>query len=230
MDTPRPELSQSPVVPAPTLFANTERARFFLFVNGILQGINSFNAWHLAAEEWIESPRTPPAWRADTFSYHTGIFRFGQSKFITECCRKLTARQDQYRAAGILVETIAVGHSNGCDILCKTLQENPSLRIDELQLIGAANSASFEKNGLNAALAQGRVDSVVVHWSKSDGVLHKGGFFGYGGLGKTGPQDVRRARGVLDVEWQNTGHSGYFHPSRFDELMTRVINHGLIPE
>jgi hypothetical protein len=242
----RPELALSPVVTAPTTPAAAARARFFLFVNGINRRENDFGAWHLSACEWIQSPRTPPTWRADVLDNYVGVFdRWArQGRIVTACCEKLTRHQRQYAAAGVDVEVVGVGHSNGCPVLCGALRENPDLRVDELHLIASAERADCDANGLNAAVARGQVDRVVCYCSADDEALRLGEWthwlsylnakWGYGNMGRVGPLNPagNRIRSVwFPTFLSGRGlHSDYFKPENFDRMMGRVINHGDGPD
>lgn len=91
------------------------------------------------------------------------------------------------------------GHSNGCDVICRSLRYIDG-HIAGAQLIAAACEADFAQNGLNAALTDGHLGKVQMCCSSDDralwaarathGLLNIVGN-GYGSLGFSGPLNVK---------------------------------------
>jgi hypothetical protein len=198
----RPELALSPVVPAPTTPAAAARARFFLFVNGINRRENDFGAWHLSACEWIQSPRTPPTWRADVLDNYVGVFdRWArQGRIVTACCEKLTRHQRQYAAAGVDVENAAVARGQVDRVVCYCSADDEALRLGEW-----------------------------THWLSY--LNAKWGYGNMGRVGPLNPAGNRIRSVWFPTFLSGRGlHSDYFKPENFDRMMGRVINHGDGPD
>jgi hypothetical protein len=208
-------------------------AHLFDFLNGINRKVNQFTGWDEDAVDWIHSPRTPANWRANNFAYSVGTFdRWRKQAGLIEAAADKLWR---WQTANPGTPTTVAAHSNGCAIACGMLRTNPGIVIDRLHLIAAAEWASFDANGLNAAVLGGRVNRVVLHCSTADeylGLAEYGQWlhwvnarFGYGSLGKSGPKDVDpRVLPFVDVVWrEGYRHSDYFAPDgRFEKTMRRI--------
>lgn len=207
--------------------------RYYLLVNGIrAEARGNVDEWPVLAEDWIEN-RTPH--KAGRYGYHVNFWDrwIWQRKHVKNVCTILSRK----RAAAPDARLFVVGHSNGAAIACAALAKDQTLRISELHLIAGAVDASFEKNGLNAAIERGQVKRVVCYCSGGDGALklakESGRFLrkvglGYGYLGLVGPRDVRAPEGVVREVWKNEyDHSSWFDGgARFDDTMARVTGGG----
>lgn len=210
-----------------------ERASFF-FVNGIRTSLADRKpddpklAWNAKADEWCEERRI----HAHTYRYFTlAITRFIEERERAEImaakiddCRGMPAWPVRYK--------IAVGHSNGADVIVKAarLCQAP---IDELWLIAGACDERFDANGLNKLLRSRKVGRVFVWASKYDSVLGTAGSWssilrpiglGYGTLGLIGPQHVDTdVRDRVFVRWcEGFSHSTYFDQGNFEATMRRI--------
>lgn len=217
--------------------------RFFFFINGINLAKNAFFDWHLNAVRWIEGDKCPENWRAEPFSYQvSAVDRWLHQKQIIAAAGKVLAGHIACRPNDPVT---VVGHSNGCAVACGMLRENPLLKIDELHLIASAETSDCDKNGINAAIHQGRVRRLCFYCSHADSALawaKRTRWLGwlnpaweYGWMGLDGPNFSKTwtvefpdgTRTMAVVKWfDGYDHSTYFEPSHFENTMARVINHG----
>ena len=201
--------------------------RLYLFVPGILQKPEGDNDWADVAVRWVDR-NTPHV--ADAYEYRSGALnRFaGQAKRVADVV-ELLARLPRD------MEVTGVGHSNGCDILLRALQERARVRFRSLHLIAAAAERDFDKNGLNRAIADGRLGRLYLYGSRKDGALLAARLtqrrtlrlfgLGYGDLGRRGPTNMDR--GVwqfVDCRWENDyGHSTWLDGAHFADTMTLCL-------
>lgn len=199
--------------------------RFFCLINGILTPTSDQHHWTNAAEAWIE--RNGCGY-ADSYRYLCGAIgrRLGHARRVADVHAMCAARAK----AGQAVHLVA--HSNGAQVAADVVARHPGLAVEGLHLIAAACPADFDANGLNAAVASGRVRDVTCYCSRSDDALKLAGAsrhlfgwlgLGYGDLGRVGPQRVARdAWPFVLTYWEDFGHSEWFAPANFDALM-RIV-------
>lgn len=191
----------------------------WIFVNGILTVPGQADNWN---------------GRATTFCLLRGQLAEKCEYFVSPIARmfgqrararKLRATLLHYQARGFAVSLAC--HSNGADVALKALRESRWPEVRRLCLIAAACDADCQRNGLNEAVEQGRVNEVKIYVGKRDLPLRfvKASFLakriGYGALGYDGPMNVSEAamaRVVTHVE-PDFGHSSWFDESNFDVLM-----------
>jgi hypothetical protein len=195
-----------------------------IFVCGI--GNLGIESWACQAERWCEVRGIP----ADRFVYRSPIF----TRFVWQWRRIQLLERVLADYKGMPLKLI--GHSNGCALICaaiKRVKIDSSLIPAELHLISPACDSSFEKNGLNAALSDGRVSQVTVHWGGKDEAMWFAAAsrtlvgwagLGYGTLGRSGPKDVAtglqaRVTGHFEPTF---GHSTWFEAVHFEETMRMV--------
>jgi pimeloyl-ACP methyl ester carboxylesterase len=120
-----------------------------------------------------------------------------------------------------------VGHSNGCDIICRAL---PSLRpIESLHLLSGACEADCWANGINSAMMAGKLTRVTCYVAGKDCAMKAAWLsralrcigLGYGTLGLTGPLRPNSAR-IVTVREQLFGHSEWFDGENFEKTMRRL--------
>lgn len=200
-----------------------KRNRVFIFVNGILNLPGSHNGWTDRAATWINS-RTKD--RAEKFEYFCGpISRRLRISFHAEALAHLIANYTGSRV-------VLVGHSNGCELICRALRVS-GVPIEDVHLISGACSPDFDRNGLNELMRAHRVLRTHVYVAEQDLPMRlakwTGKFLGllglgYGILGYKGPLNVDdeflpRVRTVTRADF---GHSTWFEPKHFHNLMVEV--------
>jgi len=115
---------------------------------------------------------------------------------------------------------VPVVHSNGGDVLLRALART-EFPFAECHFFSAACESSFDKNGLNAWLAGGRVGRVVCYTAGRDRAMQLAKWstrlfgwmgLGYGTLGLTGPRHVAPAVAdrVVEVVEPEYGHSDWW--------------------
>lgn len=189
-----------------------------------INGINTFPGdekdWNLRLDVWVDQ-NYPANVRCHPIQYLCGPIdrAFGQK----DRCAKLQQLLGEYEDWNKVV----IGHSNGAAVAIEGLRLAGWPRIEKLHLVSAACEASFNKNGLNAALRDGRIGKVVVYVSGKDMALRLASqplarLLGYGILGLRGPVNVNPVLGpgrvttMDDGPWLGYGHSGCFEDSEFD--------------
>lgn len=201
-------------------------AHVFIFVNGILANPGAHDDWTDRAVSWMHRNTVH---QAEKFEYRALVLtrRFTQGK-NADALRKLI---NAYCSDGRLIHLI--GHSNGCDIITRAIQDS-FCRVASASLISGACDASFEKNGLNVALRSGRLAGVVVYVAGRDRAMKLANItrrlvswmgLGYGTLGLSGPSDVApgfegKVETTVEPEF---GHSTWFDGSKFDATMRRIL-------
>ncbi len=202
------------------------KKRVYVFINGILNNPGDSKGWPDRACTWINSKTD---YKAEKFEY-----------FCTAILKQLWQEKRTQNLADVIFpyqfknfEIILVGHSNGCDIICRLLRE-VDIDIKEIHLFAAATNEDCRKNGINDAIADGRLEGVDYYCSENDDVLGDGNnailrpiyrFLGYGFLGCRGPK-FENFRAKSSYHWiNNYGHSDWFKPGlNFDKSMNMIMN------
>lgn len=161
-------------------------------VNGILAAPGAAEGW---TDRAVTLAHTKLGMHGEKWEHWSGIFT--RHFFQERRARGVAALADRYLAAGW--EVYLRGHSNGCDVICRSLAYVRHGAISGVQLIAAAAEADFRRNGLNDALLSGRLSRVVLCCSADDRALWAARITypvlnlvgnGYGSLGFTGPLAV----------------------------------------
>jgi hypothetical protein len=196
--------------------------RILIFVPGIVTWPGASRNWNNRA---VTHTQTTTVWKAETFEYWCGPLTraLGQKRRATQLARKL-----EFYAGWKI--TLA-GHSNGCDLIVKVLQNNPGLKVQDLHLFCAATERDFEKNGINQAMTRRAVQTVKVYLAGQDQALrfarhNFGRWLGYGVLGLLGPTNVlpqfaRKVQVLAGFPWSAYGHSTCWQ----DERLTGTMDH-----
>lgn len=198
-------------------------SRIFIFVNGILNCPGSHDGWTDKAVTWINT-RTKD--RAEKFEYFCGPI--SRRLRIGYHANELAHLIAQYSGRRLIL----VGHSNGCELLCRALRVC-GVKVESLHLISGACDADFTKNGLNDLIELGMLKRVTCYVGGRDlpmrlarwtGIVLGWFGLGYGTLGYRGP--VNMMRGVSHftriVTREEFGHSTWFEPNNFHTLMLEV--------
>lgn len=139
---------------------------------------------------------------------------------------------------------VLVGHSNGCDIICRLLScLKDGEYIHQAHLIAPAAEACFEKNGINEALRRRKLGYVSVHyggrdtamrWARLSTRLLHGLGLGYGYLGLAGPVNVdpRVSDRVTVRAFETYAHSDFFAKENRNATLASIlrIEPDLLPE
>lgn len=188
----------------------------YIIVPGIRTRPADNGAWNVRMADDIMTRCAETAPVASEFRYYAGplLRRLRQH----EHARQAASLVEKYWLAGYRLHL--VGHSNGCDLIERTIRMVSWVTIDSLHLISAASSADFEANGYNAALVAGAIGHIYCYTSRSDTAVGiwaalshrylRGWGLGYGRLGYTGPKNVPAA----------------YRPSRVDVIRRDHMEHG----
>lgn len=195
----------------------------YIFVNGIFTvAETSLGKWTEAAAQWIDRNTEDSA---EQFSYWCDVLfrRLLQQKRARELAKILETWDGR--------RIVLVGHSNGCDLICRALKLT-SVKVAEVHLFAGAVDSSFTKNGLNEAIRQERVGGLFIYSSASDEALRIAGLsqvfswlgLGYGNLGLTGPKDATdlAKEHTKEVRRDSYGHSDWFLAANFDSTMRMI--------
>ncbi len=191
--------------------------RVHIFVNGILTFPGSSRNWTGRAVTWTHLNTEA---RAEKVEYFCGPI--GRALGQRERAEKFAATLQHYQGW----QAIAVGHSNGADVILDGLRLAAWPRLEELHLVCGACEADFNTNGLNLALLNDRIGKVFVYIGDRDQALRlahtlPAQLLGYGVLGLHGPRNVRanvRDR-VGELHWPDYGHSDCWHDDHFAQTM-----------
>lgn len=200
--------------------------RIYICVNGICSNPGNAEGWTDRFCTWIH---TNTEHRAEKFEYFAGPLT--RRLFQGKRARALTKLISEYRKDEIYL----VGHSNGCELICRALKTISSIEVRQAHLIAPACDADFKKNGLNDSLYSYAVRKVFVYIGDKDGAMKLAGitgkvlkFFGlgYGTLGLTGPKNVSEDSEdrVESVHFKDYHHSTFFEGQNFDALMNSIVN------
>lgn len=194
----------------------------YIYVNGILTLPGASDGWTDRAVTWTHLNTQH---RAEKFEYFSGALtrRLWQARRG----RKLARMIGFYLKQGWRIHL--VGHSNGCDVILRALNELrhdplPGGRltlIESLHLFGAACDADFDRNWLNSMLSSGDVQRVRIYVGGRDWALRIAYYtekvlrwvgLGYGTLGRTGPIGVwcNNSKKVETVVEPQFGHSTWW--------------------
>lgn len=199
-----------------------------IFVNGILTLPGSAHAWTDRAVTWFHLNSLA---KAEKFEYLA--LPLTRRLMQRRRARNLAELIDSYTS----MDVVLVGHSNGCDLICRALKLT-SHPIQAVHLFSAACNASLDDNGLNAALESGRLGVVHVYRGLKDRALRfaywtswilKPLGLGYGSLGYQGPKEIARDEWkedrLLVHDYATFGHGSFFSEEVFPLTMGAIKLH-----
>lgn len=192
----------------------------FIFINGILTSPGDSRAWTDRAVQWFNNNSDGVS---DKFEYYSPALlrRFFQTGHALDLAETLA----QYPGGRLHL----VGHSNGCDLIARSIRLT-SAPIASVHLIAGAVERDFHKNGLGERLERGQIGAVFCLCSKGDHVLRYFarasqiatlGLIGYGDLGYRGAVEQHTPR-LYHVWRDELGHSDWFGPGEFDRTMETI--------
>jgi len=195
----------------------------FVCINGI-NTLASDDSWNNQAEIVLAGKRR----MCHAFQYFSDtVFR---RMFQDKRVDRLHNLLKRYSDFGLKIKLVA--HSNGCDLVCRLLQQH-KISIDEIHLVAGAADCDCDKNGINKAFKEGRLGRARFYCSRKDSALKKAVaskvLFGWMGLGYdfvglVGPSNVRVCDDVRVVWRDDFDHSDWFKGANFNWLLSTVIN------
>lgn len=193
----------------------------YIFINGIMNNPGCSDNWTDRAVTWMHTNTLPNVIPSEKFEYFTGPLL--RRVFQQYRANKLTRMLSFYFAKGY--EVVLVGHSNGCDIICRVLAEveHP---VKEVHLIAAACDEPVYEPGMVGDLfvyigGQDKAMKLARFSKKLLGKLH----LGYGSLGGMDPKLARDKFGEEHVVYHPSfGHSTWFEKGPiFDMTMMTIL-------
>jgi hypothetical protein len=155
---------------------------FNLVVPGIFNCVNNPKSWIYKAQEWLYEGGYG---LSGGFDYFADVF--GASAVLDEWADKLADKLGRWQDLGW--SYAAWGHSNGCRLILRALERDPSLRVTEVNLFAPACNDNCDEsggdhnvNGLNAAAERGQIGALNLFVSPDDEILPIPGL-SYGRLG-----------------------------------------------
>lgn len=200
----------------------------FLYVNGIRVKPGDTRNWNSRAVTWTHTEKSLTCDSvAEEIEYYSGIIPWDRRNIRA---KRLSGKWRQYAQNG---RRVVIGaHSNGNRVALHALRiTDPRWKIHELHMICAACDADFNTNGLNAALATGRINRIYVYIAGRDKALPWAHsvvgkiFWGRTALGLQGPinlcEEYRNTRVFIVDEgyWKEFGHSDCMRGDNFYETM-----------
>jgi pimeloyl-ACP methyl ester carboxylesterase len=213
----------------------TETPYVYLVVNGIANLPDNVDGW---TDSMILGCAALGRY-GDKYEYFTSFI----TRWIRQGNRakKVARLIDKWQKLGKV--PVLVGHSNGCDLIIRALRITPT-KGAIVHLISAAAEPDFEKNGLAAALNDGRVERVYIYMAGKDSALSKYapasrvacaplnwairlfnpkyGGLGFKSLGTIGPKNYPALKVDITRE-PNYGHSTWFTPENFPKTLQAII-------
>jgi hypothetical protein len=202
----------------------------FIFINGINTLPTDQRGWTDRAVAWV---RSQTDCQADSFEWFGGPLgaQLLAPLRTWQLLQRLRMHRDNHPAAPIIL----VGHSFGCELICRVLQRPTCPLIADVWLIAAACDASFRKNGLNRALATCQLNRVFCLQARRDGALALAKAtsrhlrflrwlgLDYGWLGLTGPQYVDVPSAVTTIRKPDRiGHTSWLTPDNLPATMQMI--------
>jgi len=205
---------------------NNPDCRAYIFVCGIRSNPEDYREWAHRAEAWIETGDHGSG-IAESFVYHTyALTRWIRQKQRAASLARLLATYAEE------CDLVVAAHSNGADLLLRVLRKT-RIKLQAVHLFAAAADPDFRRNGLNDAIAEGRIGRLYLYGSLGDAALRVGSCvrrvlgwagLGYGDLGRVGPQHMTALACLATRrEWRNAwGHSTWFDEPNFEETMKAI--------
>lgn len=204
----------------------------YIFERGIL-------GWQSIFGGWLNWPNQAIAWihkftpcKAQTLTYFTGFIfpALTRARRARNFAKLLLA----YRVEGWRTALVAHSEGTATGLLAWKLAGYPWL--DELHLICGACNSDFEQNGINRAVALGRVKKIFVYVAEQDAAMRLEdtypGSICFGlqcrgtPLGLKGPAAPSAAASALTTvhRWKTFGHSTCWLPTHFEDTMRLIRN------
>lgn len=193
-----------------------------IVIPGIHHDPSSPDGWTDRAVEWTHDHWPDCAGEKAEYFASFLFRRLGQDKRAASLASLLSKRANR--------RVVLTAHSNGADIICRAFKMGG--RADVLNLVAPACERDFWKNGLNAALAAGRVRKVNVWISGKDAPMKLAkaskrllGWvgLGYGTLGIDGPARDEAPGRVMVHRKPDWGHGSYWAEEHFDAFMAELM-------
>lgn len=218
------------------------RPTVFLFERGINGWASIFGDWKNWPNQAIVSIHQTGAdngldWRAQTLTYFTGpvfagLTRHKRAKNLSKLIRAYSVKN---------WNIVIVAHSEGTATVLQALKDAGWPKVQALHLLCGACDANFNRNGLNGAILQGKIDSVHVYVADKDKAMRLEDtilghwFFGIRTkdlpLGLSGPRSMTLVsqKATTVHHWKNYGHSDCWLQDNFKGTMTELIHNSDFP-
>jgi hypothetical protein len=207
----------------------------FIFINGINTLPTDQRGWTDRARNWIVRETD---FGADKFEWFGGPLTAQLFAPLRE--QQLLRVLGQYP---LDTRLILVGHSFGCELICRVLAHVKCPNVQDAWLIAAACTADFRTNGLNRAMGRGQLGRVFCLQASRDGALAlakqsalalrwsrwlkliPGVHLDYGWLGLTGPTHVAYPPRVeVTQKPDHIGHSSYVNTINLAATLSHIVN------
>lgn len=201
----------------------------FLLENGIDSAPSDWRTWPNRAMPWLFE-------NTDFFAQSMMYFTTPLTVFWREMHREKTFSDlvNRYKKSNWKIHV--AGHSNGTCVILGGLKLADWPRIETLHLICGACDSSFERNGLNQALRNGRIGKVFVYVAGRDGAMEienilgkalfripfKGKPLGLNGPSDVDPMNLGRIRTIKTAPWDLYGHGSCWQNWNFDRTMVQI--------
>lgn len=202
----------------------------YLFERGIL-------GWQSLFGDWKNWPNQACAWINQNTPHKSQTLTYFIGPILAGLTRRWRARNfakliQQYRGSDW--KKIIIAHSEGTATVLLALKLAGWPAIEELHLVCGAADADFNANGLNMALASGKIGRVHVYVAGQDAAMrledtYAGSLcFGLqtGGqpLGLKGPENASPTAWARTRvhHWHAYGHSTCWRPRKFNETMEQL--------
>lgn len=195
----------------------------YIFINGILNMPSDTDAWTDRAVTWVH--------------IHTGMHAEKYEYFSPVMLRRLR-QQDRAETLARMIkyyhdwDVVLVAHSNGCDVVMRTLAILKDKNMKEIHFIAPACS-SHVKHQMALLVRTKRIDRFRLFIAGKDKAMVKarwtekllGPFgLGYGSLGGEDPVMVGKIIGEENVIYEKDfGHNTWFEPGHFEETMKKIV-------
>lgn len=198
------------------------RQRLYFLINGILTNPASRSDWNYRGVAWIEQNTSFQALQFQYFT--TALFHnWTQADRVHQCMEMLKG----FKSSDIYL----VGHSNGCDVISRILKYS-DLRVREAHLFAGAVEEDCDKNGLNDALANNRLDQAYCYCSRNDSALlaaKRTNWFtkivgaNFGLLGLNGPKDSDFTQRLQTIWRNDLDHCAWWSIKNFEGSMRYIV-------
>jgi hypothetical protein len=202
----------------------------YIFINGINSLPSDQRGWTDRAVAWVLSQTDCLADAFEWFGGPLGAQLLAPLR-TWQLLERLRTHSENHPASPIIL----VGHSFGCELICRVLRRPTCPQVADVWLIAAACDNDFRKNGLNRAISTCVVQRVFCLQARQDGALalarvtSKACRFlrwlglDYGWLGLTGPYHVDVPSAVTTIRKPDRiGHSSWLTPDNLPATMQQI--------
>lgn len=213
-----------------------KRKTIYIFINGILTRPGDENGWNDKAVTWTNKWFLQDCRAGEKYEY----FTWATTRLFKQQMRAIKlAKMISFYPEIEDFDIVLVGHSNGCDIILRTLKLIWGRKIKALHFFAPACDSDLYRNGLYDRVALTKqIETIRIYIGGKDEAMKLAklsqlifGIFGlgYGNLGGVDPKSIRKVLGDHSVIFQpNYGHSTWFNDDNFDTTMKFITGSPLI--